>query len=115
MLTIPDLIAFIAIILTALTAAGGGVAYLLNRPQTHAETLHTLTEALKNLSQRVSELEDESMRDSQRIHGMERLLAICVVGLQTLANQIVREGQQPEWIPPAELDQWMTTYLHNKK
>lgn len=111
-MTTPELVAYMAVIITALSAIGGSIAYLSNRPQTHAETLHTLTETLKNLSHRVCELEDESMRDNQRIHGMERLLAICVIGLQTLSNQLVREGKKPEWISPAELDQWVTRYLH---
>lgn len=106
-MTIPDLIALIAVIITAFTTIGGGIAYLYNRPNTHANTLKTLSETVNNLSRRVSELEEESQRDNERIRELERLLLMCIIGLTTLSNQLKSSGHKPDWTPPNELDRWI--------
>ncbi len=85
--------------------------FFLNRNNVHAQTLHTLTETLTKLSTRVSELEEDGRKDNARIQSLEHLLSICVIGLQTLTNQIIREGSNPEWFPPAELDQFINLFI----
>lgn len=107
------------------SAIATGVGFLLNRNNVHAQTLHTLSQTLNNLSSRVAELENDSIkdhariqvleeegrRDNARIRTLEHLLSICVVGLQALTNQIIRERSEPEWFPPAELDDYMKQFI----
>jgi hypothetical protein len=123
--TIEQLIAIITITLAVATAAAGGIAWLWNRPQARAGANKTLSETVDMLSKRLSQLETEREADHGRILNLEaenrshaersrvleRLLSICVVGLQALANQLARENIEPEWLPPAELDRWMVEYL----
>lgn len=108
-------IALIGVFISAFAAIGGGIAYLFNRPKTHAETLKTLSETVNNLSRRVSELEAESQRDNERLQQMERLLSICIIGLNTLSGQLTRSGHKPEWTPPNELVIWIedTKHVHH--
>lgn len=108
-LTTEIVMTFIALASAVATAVG----FILNRNNVHAQTLRTLSETLNNLSSRVAELEEEGRKDNARIQSLEHLLSICVVGLQALTNQIVREGSQPEWIPPTDLDRWMTQFIQS--
>ncbi len=124
-LTTEQFFTVITIGLGVVSAVGGAIAYLFNRPQARASTHKTLTETVQMLSARLSQLEMEREADHQRILKLEaenhaqrqqaqlfeRLLSLCVIGLQALSNQLMRAEINPEWTPPAELDMWMTDYL----
>ena len=102
-------------IVAILGSIGTAISFFLNRNNVHAETLSTLSDTLTKLSVRVAELEEDGRKDNARIQTLEHLLSLCVIGLQTLTNQIIREGSKPEWIPPTELDLWMTHYIQSSK
>ena len=105
------ILAFVAIA----GAIGSGIGFFLNRNNVNASTMNILSDTLNKLSVRVAELEEDGRKDNARIQTLEHLLSLCVIGLQTLTNQIIREGSKPEWIPPSELDQWMTHYIQSSK
>lgn len=103
----------ITISLAILSMIGSGVAFLVNRPNQRASALKTMSETIDHLSCRVAELEIDRERDHNRImileaegQQLERLLTLCVIGLQTLTAQLITAEIKPAWTPPEEIKQW---------
>ena len=111
----PITIEVITLFLALASGIATAVGFVLNRNNVHAQTLKTLSETVTSLSTRVQELEEDGRKDNARIQALEHLLSICVIGLQTLTNQIIRDGSDPEWFPPEELDQFITHFISSHK